>query len=151
MSGFNSAIIQGRLGQDPDIKYAANGTAVCNLSIATSETWKDKDTGEKQEKTEWHRVVMFGKQAEVAGEYLKKGTGVLINGKLQTRKWQDSNGQDRYTTEIVANPYGGLVFVERGAGGASSQQADQQASGFRDKPKPSQGQSDAFADDDIPF
>ena len=101
--GVNKVILIGNIGQDPEVRYMPNGGAVCNLSIATSESWKDKNTGENQEKTEWHRVVMFRRLGEIAGEYLKKGSKVFIEGKLQTRKWQDQQGQDRYTTEIVAD------------------------------------------------
>ena len=101
--GINKAIILGNLGQDPTIRYTAGGAAVTSFSIATSETWKDKNTGEPQERTEWHNVVFFGKLAEIAGQYLKKGSKIYIEGKLQTRKWQDKNGIDRYTTEIIAH------------------------------------------------
>lgn len=103
MSGVNKAIIIGNLGQTPEMKYLTNGDAVCNISIATSESWKDKNTGEKQERTEWHRVVMFRRLAEIAGQYLKKGSKVYVEGKLQTRKWEDQKGIERYTTEIVAS------------------------------------------------
>ena len=102
MSGVNKVIIVGNLGADPEVKYMPSGDAVCNLSVATTESWKDKQTGEKVEHTEWHRVVMFRRLAEIAGEYLRKGSQVYIEGKLKTRKWQDSNGNDRYTTEIEA-------------------------------------------------
>ncbi|MCW8918007.1 MAG: single-stranded DNA-binding protein [Gammaproteobacteria bacterium] len=101
--GINKVIIVGNLGKDPEVRYSAGGAAIANLTIATSEQWTDKQSGQKQEKTEWHRVVMFNRLGEIAGEYLKKGSQVYIEGKLQTRKWQDNNGQDRYTTEIVAN------------------------------------------------
>jgi len=101
--GVNKVILIGNLGQDPEVRYMPNGGAVCNITVATSETWKDKNTGENQEKTEWHRVVMFRRLAEIAGEYLKKGSKVYLEGRLQTRKWQDQQGQDRYTTEIVAD------------------------------------------------
>jgi len=103
MSGVNKVIIIGNLGNDPDVRYTANEQAVTNISVATSDSWKDKQTGEKKEKTEWHRIIFFGKLAEIAGEYLHKGSKVYIEGKLQTRKWQDKEGHDRYTTEIVAN------------------------------------------------
>ena len=103
MNGVNKVILVGTLGRDPEVKYGSNGNAIVNLSLATSETWKDKNSGEKQEKTEWHRVVIFGKLAEIAAEYLKKGSQAYFEGKLQTRKWQDKDGQDRYTTEIVAH------------------------------------------------
>lgn len=101
--GVNKVILIGNLGQDPDVRYMPNGNAVTNISVATSETWKDKNTGQDQERTEWHRVVMFRRLAEIAGEYLRKGSKVYIEGKLQTRKWQDQSGQDRYSTEIVAD------------------------------------------------
>jgi len=104
--GINKVILVGTLGRDPEMKYAANGNAIANLSVATSESWMDKNTGQKQEKTEWHRVVIFGKLAEVAGQYLKKGSMVYLEGKLQTRKWQDANtGQDRYSTEVVLSGF----------------------------------------------
>ena len=101
--GINKVIVLGNLGQDPETRYLPNGDAVANLSIATSESGKDKQTGQDQQKTEWHRVVFFKKLAEIAGEYLRKGSKVYIEGKLQTRKWQDQNGQDRYSTEIIAH------------------------------------------------
>lgn len=101
--GINKAIIVGTLGQDPEIRYTSNGAAIANLSVATNEEWKDKNTGEKQERTEWHRVSIFGKLAEICGKYLHKGSQVYLEGRIQTRKWQDKNGADRYTTEIVAH------------------------------------------------
>lgn len=101
--GINKVILVGNLGQDPDVRYTTSGAAVTNISVATSDSWKDKNTGEDVVKTEWHRIVFFSRLAEIAGEYLKKGSKVYIEGKLQTRKWQDQNNQDRYTTEIVAN------------------------------------------------
>ncbi|MBT8113509.1 MAG: single-stranded DNA-binding protein, partial [Gammaproteobacteria bacterium] len=101
--GVNKVILVGNLGQDPEIKYMPSGQAVCNISIATTESWNDKTSGEKVEKTEWHRVVFFRRLAEIAGEYLRKGSQVYVEGRLQTRKWQDQSGNDRYTTEIVAN------------------------------------------------
>jgi len=100
--GVNKVIIVGNLGRDPEVRYTPSGTAVANLTIATSEAWKDKQSGENVEKTEWHRIVMYQRLAEISGEYLRKGSKVYIEGRLQTRKWQDKNGQDRYTTEIVA-------------------------------------------------
>ena len=105
MSGINKVILIGTLGADPEVKYAANGNAIANLSVATSDEWNDKRTGTKQQKTEWHRVAIFGKLAEIAGAYLAKGSKVYLEGKLQTRKWQDQNGQDRYTTEVVLSGY----------------------------------------------
>ena len=119
--GVNKVILVGTLGRDPEMKYAANGNAIANLSIATSEQWNDKSTGQKQEKTEWHRVVIFGKLAEVAGQYLTKGSLLYVEGKLQTRKWQDTNtGQDRYSTEVVID-FGGKMEM---LGGGNRQGGD---------------------------
>ena len=101
--GINKVILIGNLGQDPEVRFTPSGTAVANLNLATSDTWTDRQSGQRQERTEWHRVVMFNKTAEIAQQYLKKGSKVYIEGRLQTRKWQDQNGQDRYSTEIVAN------------------------------------------------
>ena len=101
--GINKAVIVGTLGKDPEIRYAANGNAVVNLSVATNEAWKDRSTGEAQQRTEWHRIVMFGKLAEIASQYLKKGSRAYFEGRLKTSKWQDREGADRYTTEIVAS------------------------------------------------
>ena len=152
--GINKVILVGNLGRDPEVKYTANGAAVANITIATSESWNDKQTGEKQEKTEWHRVVFFRRLAEIAGEYLRKGSQVYIEGKLQTRKWQDQSGQDRYTTEIVANEMqmlggrggeGGGQQSQGGGGGFRSNAPAQQAS------EKSQPDSGGFDDDDIPF
>ena len=129
MIGINKVILVGNLGQDPEVRYTTSGAAVTNITVATTESWTDKNTGQKQEKTEWHRVVFFGRLAEIAGEYLRKGRQVYIEGRLQTRKWQDKNGQDRYTTEIVANemqmlggnPSGGKVQF----GGAPASPGDE--------------------------
>ena len=155
--GVNKVILVGNLGKDPEMKYTASGAAIANITIATSESWNDKQTGEKQEKTEWHRVVFFRRLAEIAGEYLRKGSQVYIEGKLQTRKWQDQNGQDRYTTEIVANEM--QMRGRRGGEGESRPQGGG-GGGFRNNPnQPArqqqqqsapQGEND-FADDDIPF
>lgn len=101
--GVNKVILVGNIGQDPEMKYMPSGNAVTNISVATSESWKDKETGQQQERTEWHRVVFFNRLAEIAGEYLRKGSKVYVEGQLRTRKWQDQSGQDRYTTEIVAS------------------------------------------------
>ncbi len=149
--GVNKVILVGNLGRDPEVKYTASGSAVVNITVATSESWNDKQTGEKQERTEWHRVVFFRRLAEIAGEYLRKGSQVYLEGKLQTRKWQDQNGQDRYTTEIVANEMQML-----GARGSDAGNRPPQGGGFRaDPPAPTadtQASSDSsFADDDIPF
>ncbi|HHR6315448.1 TPA: single-stranded DNA-binding protein, partial [Providencia alcalifaciens] len=119
--GVNKVILIGNLGQDPEIRYMPNGGAVANLTLATSESWRDKQTGEMREKTEWHRVVIFGKLAEVAGEYLKKGSQVYIEGSLQTRKWQDQSGQDRYSTEVVVNIGGSMQMLGGRGGDAPSQ------------------------------
>ena len=149
--GVNKVILVGNLGRDPEMKYTASGAAIANVTIATSESWNDKQTGEKVEKTEWHRVVAFQRLAEIMGEYLKKGSQVYIEGKLQTRKWQDQNGQDRYTTEVVANDMQMLGSRGGDAGGAS------QGGGFRQKPQAQQAATPAntggggFDDDDIPF
>ena len=116
--GVNKVILVGNLGQKPEMRYTQTNTAVATLSIATSESWKDKDSGEQREKTEWHRVVFFGKLAEIAEQYLDKGSQLYIEGKLQTRKWQDQTGQDRYSTEIVVNNIGGQVIgLSRGIDG----------------------------------
>ena len=109
MAGINKVILVGNLGAKPEVKYASNGNAISNLSVATSESWTDKSTGQKQEKTEWHRVSLFGKLAEIAGQYLDKGSKVYVEGKLQTRKWQDQSGQDRYTTEVVVSGFNGTL------------------------------------------
>ncbi|MDB1122861.1 single-stranded DNA-binding protein [Vibrio algarum] len=127
--GINKVILVGNLGSDPEVRYMPSGGAVANITIATSESWRDKATGEQREKTEWHRVALFGKLAEVAGEYLRKGSQVYIEGQLQTRKWQDQSGQDRYTTEVVVQGFNGVMQMlggRQGQGGAPTQQAPQQ-------------------------
>jgi len=159
--GINKVILVGNLGRDPEVRYTPNGGAIANLTIATSEQWKDKQTGQNQDRTEWHRVVMFGRLGEIAGEYLKKGSQVYIEGKLQTRKWQDKDGNDRYTTEIVANEMQMLGSSGgRGAASAdfnpdygsssSSAPAAQAASGGSRSSSGGGGNFDDF-DDDIPF
>ncbi len=115
--GVNKVILVGNLGQDPEVRYTTSGSAVANVSIATAESWKDKNTGERVDKTEWHRLVFFGRLAEIAGEYLRKGSQVYVEGKIQTRKWQDANNQDRYTTEIVVND---MQMLGSGQGGGQS-------------------------------
>lgn len=117
--GVNKVILVGNLGQDPEVRYMPNGGAVANFTLATSESWRDKATGEQKEKTEWHRVVLFGKLAEVAGEYLRKGSQVYIEGALQTRKWADQSGQDRYTTEVVVNVGGTMQMLGGRQGGGA--------------------------------
>lgn len=109
--GVNKVILIGNLGQDPELRYMPNGSAVANFSVATSESWKDKQTGENRDRTEWHRVAVFGKLAEIVGEYTKKGTKVYLEGQLQTHKWQDQGGNDRYTTEVVINSLGGAIQI----------------------------------------
>ncbi len=128
MAGINKVILVGNLGRDPEVRYSAKGSAIANITIATSEQWTDKQSGQKQEKTEWHRVVLFNRLGEIAGEYLKKGSQVYIEGKLQTRKWQDNNGQDRYTTEIVANEM--QMLGSRGGGGGGADFNQGQSGGF---------------------
>jgi len=151
--GINKVILVGNLGKDPEMRYTPGGAAIANITIATSESWKDKQTGEQQEKTEWHRVVFFNRLAEIVGEYLKKGSQVYVEGRLQTRKWQDQSGQDRYTTEIVA---GEMQMLGGRGGGGSSMGGDEAGIDQtpRSAPRPvapaAQPVSDDF-DDDIPF
>ena len=148
--GVNKVILVGNLGKDPEVRYMPNGNAVANITLATSESWKDKQTGEQQEKTEWHRVVMFRRLGEIAGEYLKKGSQVYIEGKLQTRKWQDNAGNDRYTTEIVADEM--QMLGSRGGGGSAGFPADSapsQSASSQSAPAPASAGGDF--DDDIPF
>ncbi|MGR5060422.1 single-stranded DNA-binding protein [Vibrio rotiferianus] len=147
--GINKVILVGNLGNDPEIRYMPNGGAVANITIATSESWRDKATGEQREKTEWHRVALFGKLAEVAGEYLRKGSQVYVEGQLQTRKWQDQNGQDRYTTEVVVQGFNGVMQMlgGRAQGGApmggGQQQQQQQQGGWGQPQQPAQQQYNA--------
>ena len=117
MAGINKAIIIGRLGRDPEVRYTPSGSAVANFSVATSEEWKDKETGEKRERTEWHRIVAFNRLGEICGEYLSKGRQVYIEGRIQTREWEDQNGVKRYTTEIVANQMQMLGARDSAGGG----------------------------------
>ena len=124
--GVNKCILIGNLGGDPEVRYMPNGSAVANITIATSESWRDKATGEQREKTEWHRVAIFGKLAEIAGEHLRKGSQVYIEGQLQTRKWQDQSGQDRYTTEVVVQGFNGVMQM---LGGKPQGQQNQQYGG----------------------
>ncbi|EGR3965619.1 TPA: single-stranded DNA-binding protein [Vibrio cholerae] len=128
--GVNKVILIGNLGQDPEVRYMPSGGAVANITIATSETWRDKTTGEQKEKTEWHRVTLYGKLAEVAGEYLRKGSQVYIEGQLQTRKWQDQSGQDRYSTEVVVQGYNGIMQML----GGRAQQGGMPAQGGMNAP-----------------
>ena len=154
MASVNKVILIGNLGRDPETRYMPDGGAITNVSVATTEQWKDKN-GEKQEKTEWHRVAFFGKLAEIAGEYLKKGSQVYVEGRLQTRKWQDKDGQDKYTTEIVANVMQMLGSRQGMGGAAPDRDAGGEASASRpaaSKPaaKAAGGKFDDF-EDDIPF
>jgi len=175
--GVNKVILIGHCGQDPEAKFTANGAAVTNISLATSESWKDRQTGQQQERTEWHRVVFFNRLAEIVGEYVRKGTKLYIEGSLRTRKWQDQNGQDRYTTEIVGaemqmldsrggeqgGSYGGMSSGAPQQGGysapaqhASPQQSQPSPAPHAPAQAPAQAQTppppamDSF-DDDIPF
>ena len=144
----NKTILVGRLGKDPETRYMTNGEAVTNATLATSETWKDK-AGEKQEKTEWHNLTFYRKLAEIAGEYLKKGSLIYVEGKIQTRKWQDKEGKDRYTTEIIVNEMKMLGSKRDGDQGENKEPAAHPAPA--DRPAPAaKGAFDAF-DDDIPF
>ena len=162
--GVNKVILVGNVGGDPETRYLPNGNAVTNITLATSDSWKDKQTGQMQERTEWHRVVFFGKVAEIAGEYLRKGSQVYVEGRLQTRKWQDQQGQDRYTTEIVVDMGGTMQLLgSRGGSGGSGgddaprpsrppresqpQQAPRQQPAAQQQPQPDY---DSF-DDDSPF
>lgn len=156
--GVNKVILVGNVGVDPDVRYLPNGNAVTTLSLATSETWKDKNTGEKQEKTEWHRVVCFNRLGEIAGEYVRKGSKLYVEGSLRTRKWQDQQGQDKYTTEIIAND---IQLLDSKGGSAPnyddvpqaqfSAPAQHQSHGGGKQPQ--QATQDAFdqLDDDVPF
>jgi len=149
--GVNKVILVGNLGRDPEVRYSAGGQAVANVTIATSESWKDKTTGEKQERTEWHRIVFFGRLAEIAGEYLKKGAQIYVEGRLQTRKWQDKEGHDRFTTEVVANEMQ-MLGSRSGAGVPSDTghepPAEAATAGAAPRAKTTAG---ADFDDDIPF
>jgi single-strand DNA-binding protein len=147
--GINKVILVGNLGQDPEIKYMPNGNAVCNITVATSESWKDKNSGEMQERTEWHRVVFFRRLAEIAGEYLKKGSQVYLEGRLQTRKWQDQQGQDRYTTEIIADNMQMLGGGGR-SGGSAEFGGGQSKGGSQSAPAPA-SMDNGYTDEDIPF
>ncbi len=145
--GVNKVILIGNLGADPEVRYSPSGSAVTNTRLATTDSWRDRQTGEQQERTEWHRVVFFGKLAEIAGEYLRKGSKVYVEGRLQTRKWQGQDGQDRYTTEVVANDM--QMLDGRGGGGSMGE-----SSGSRSQAQPASQSSPEPADDfddDIPF
>jgi single-strand DNA-binding protein len=161
--GVNKVILVGNLGADPETRYTASGAAIANIRLATSESWRDKQTGENQERTEWHKVVFFGRLAEIAGEYLRKGSQVYIEGSLRTNKWQDQSGADRYTTEVIASEMQ-MLGGRSGGDSGGTYNAPAQQSGFRDS-APAQSaprqaapskpaappEDDGFAEDDIPF
>lgn len=150
--GINKVILVGNLGADPETRYMPSGGAVTNLSIATTDSWRDKESGEQQERTEWHRVAMFGRLAEIAGEYLRKGRQVYIEGRLRTRKWQDRDGNDRYTTEIVANEMQMLGGRSDTGAGAPPRAAPEAASATAPAAVATTASSDSGDfDDDIPF
>jgi single-strand DNA-binding protein len=165
MASVNKVIIVGNLGRDPEVRYTPSGSAVCNVSVASTRNWKNKDSGERQEETEWHRVVFYDRLAEIAGEYLKKGRSVYVEGRLKTRKWQDKDGKDQYTTEIIAQEMqmlggreGGNASEDRGedyGGGAPQQQrsapAARPAAGKPAPSKPASATGFDNMDDDIPF
>lgn len=161
--GVNKVILVGNVGADPEIRYMPNGNAVANLSIATSESWKDKQTGDRQERTEWHRVVCFNRLGEIVGEYVRKGTKLYVEGSLRTRKWQDQQGQDKYSTEIVASD---IQMLDSKGGSPSSSYDDMGGHGqYQDSPQQHQGQQNRpqnkpsepqpagldDLDDDVPF
>ena len=144
--GINKVILVGNLGQDPEVRFAANGNAITNISIATSESWKDKTSGQMQEKTEWTKVVFFGKIAEIAGEYLKKGSQVYIEGKLQTRKWTNKEGNDQYSTEVVVDGFQGVMQMLGSKGESTKEQQKPVQQPVQQK------QAESFEDaDSIPF
>ncbi|WOB08555.1 single-stranded DNA-binding protein [Piscinibacter gummiphilus] len=165
MASINKVIIIGNLGKDPEVRYTPNGSAVCNITVATSRQWKDKNSGEKQEETEWHRIVFFDRMAEIAGEYLKKGRPVYVEGRLKTRKWTDKDGVEKYTTEIMAENMqllggregggggggdeGGGGGYSRGSQGGGERSAPASRPAAKQAPKSSTGFDDM--DDDIPF
>ena len=151
MASVNKVIIVGNLGRDPDVRYSQDGAAIANLAVATTSSWKDKNSGEKREETEWHRVVAYGRLAEIMGEYLKKGRPVYIEGRLKTRKWQNKEGVDVYTTEIIADQ----MQMIGGGGGSDSAPAERQQPTQRQAPQQTQQRAPAAnladMDDDIPF
>lgn len=153
--GVNKVILVGNLGQDPEVRYLPNGGAVANITLATSESWRDKATGEQKEQTEWHRVVLFGKLAEVAGEYLRKGSQVYIEGQLRTRKWTDQSGVEKYTTEVLVNVGGVMQMLGGKQGGNEQSSSPRNNSQQRSQAAQQQGQHSEppmdFDDSDIPF
>ncbi len=151
--GINKVILIGNLGKDPEVKYMPNGEAVANVTLATSDTWKDKGTGEQVERTEWHRVVFFRRLGEIVGEYLKKGSKIYVEGRLQTRKWQGQDGQDRYTTEIIASEMQMLDGRGATAGGGTSNYNQNNQSSPQSQPMAATSTAATMEDfdDDIPF
>ena len=145
--GINKVIIVGNLGKDPEVRYSPSGMAFASFGVATSESWKDKNTGEKKERAEWHNITISGKLAEIAGQYLTKGSQVYLEGKLQTRKWQDKQGADRYTTEIVVDSFTGVMQM---LGGKSESRQEAAAPKPQSQPAAESGFNDSF-DDDMPF
>jgi len=152
MSGVNKVILIGRCGQDPDVRYMPDGKAVSNVSIATSETWKDKNTGQKQERAEWHKVVFFGGLAKIVADYVKKGSNIYVEGKLQTKKWQDKDGQDRYTTEVVVDGFSGVMQMldSRNDSGGQPDNSPRQQAPQQNQQKTMNSGGDEFYDE-IPF
>ena len=162
MASVNKVIIIGNLGRDPEVRYTPNGSAVCNVGVATTRTWKNKDSGDKVEETEWHRVVFYDRLAEIAGEYLKKGRSVYVEGRLKTRKWQDKDGAEKYTTEIIAEEMK-MLGGREGMGGGADDGGGEASGGYGSRPQPaSRPAATAKAapksstgfdnmDDDIPF
>jgi len=144
--GINKVILIGNLGKDPEMRYMPSGSAVANITMATTESWKDKQSGDQQERTEWHNIVFYNRLAEIVGEYLKKGSQVYVEGKLRTRKWQDKSGNDRYTTEIIANEMQ-MLGSRGGSAGYSSEKASPPTAA---EPAPAAAGGSDF-DDDIPF
>ncbi|MBN2692009.1 MAG: single-stranded DNA-binding protein [Burkholderiaceae bacterium] len=165
MASVNKVILVGNLGKDPEVRYAPSGAAICNITLATSRNWKDKASGEKREETEWHRVVFYDKLAEIAGEYLKKGRPVYVEGRLKTRKWTDKDGADKYTTEIIAEEMQLLGGREGGSGGGAddggyNRSREAESTRAPSRPAPSRAPAPAASkaasdfsdmDDDIPF
>ncbi|MFU5504493.1 single-stranded DNA-binding protein [Pseudomonas aeruginosa] len=148
MRGVNKVILVGNVGGDPETRYMPNGNAVTNITLATSESWKDKQTGQQQERTEWHRVVFFGKLAEIVGQHVKKGQQLYIEGSLRTRKWQAQDGQDRYTTEIIVDMHGQMQML---GGKPGNEQAAQSRPSPQQQSAPQQRSAQDEFDDDIPF
>jgi single-strand DNA-binding protein len=160
MASVNKVIIVGNLGRDPEVRYTPNGSAVCNVSVATTRSWKNKDSGDKNEETEWHRVVFYDKLAEIAGEYLKKGRSVYVEGRLKTRKWQDKDGAEKYTTEIIATDMqmlgsregmGGGAGADDGGGYERPAPASRPAAAAANRPAATSPSGFSDMDDDIPF